>query len=41
MEATGVYSLPLAEFMVNQGYAVSLMNPAKIKAFARVVVVLK
>lgn len=34
MEATGAYSLPLAEFMVNQGYAVSVVNPAKIKAFA-------
>jgi transposase len=34
MEVTGAYSLPLAEFMVNQGYAVSLVNPAKIKAFA-------
>lgn len=33
-EATGAYSLPLAEFMVNQGYAVSVVNPAKIKAFA-------
>lgn len=35
MEATGAYSIPLAEFMVNQGYAVSVVNPAKIKAFAR------
>lgn len=35
MEETGAYSLPLAEFMVNQGYAVSVVNPAKIKAFAR------
>ena len=34
MEATGAYSIPLAEFMVNQGYAVSVVNPAKIKAFA-------
>ena len=34
MEATGAYSLPLAEFMVNKGYEVSLVNPAKIKAFA-------
>lgn len=34
MEATGAYSLTLAEFMVNQGYAVSVVNPAKIKAFA-------
>lgn len=35
MEATGAYSLPLAEFMVNQGYAVSVVNPAKIKAYAK------
>lgn len=34
MEATGAYSLPLAEFMVTQGYPVSVVNPAKIKAFA-------
>lgn len=34
MEATGAYSLPLAEFMDKQGYAVSVVNPAKIKAFA-------
>lgn len=34
MEATGAYSLPLAEFMVKLGYAVSVVNPAKIKAFA-------
>jgi transposase len=34
MEATGAYSLPLADFMVNEGYAVSVVNPAKIKAFA-------
>lgn len=27
MEATGAYSLPLAEFMVNQSYAVSVVNP--------------
>lgn len=34
MEATGAYSLPLAEFMVTQGYPVSVVNPAKSKAFA-------
>jgi transposase len=34
MEVTGAYSLPLAEFMVNQNYTVSVVNPAKIKAFA-------
>jgi transposase len=35
MEATGAYSIPLAEFMVNQGYPVSVVNPAKIHAFAK------
>lgn len=35
LESTGVYSLPLADFLVNQGYAVSLVNPAKIHAFAK------
>ena len=35
MEATGAYSLPLADFLVNQGYSVSLVNPAKIHAFAK------
>ena len=35
MEATGAYSLPLADFLVNQGYFVSLINPAKIHAFAK------
>lgn len=35
MEATGAYSIPLAEFMANQGYPVSVVNPAKIKAFAK------
>jgi transposase len=34
MEATGAYSIPLADFMVSQGYPVSVVNPAKIKAFA-------
>jgi len=34
MEATGAYSLPLAEFLAAQGFWVSLVNPAKIKAFA-------
>lgn len=34
MEATGAYSLPLAEFMFKLDYAVSMVNPAKIKAFA-------
>lgn len=35
MEATGPYSLPPADFLVNQGYAVSLVNPAKIHGFAK------
>lgn len=35
MEATGAYSIPLAEFMANQGYPVSVVNPAKIKAFGK------
>jgi transposase len=35
MESTGSYSIPLAEFMVNQGYLVSVVNPAKIKAFSK------
>ncbi|TAL31329.1 MAG: IS110 family transposase [Alphaproteobacteria bacterium] len=35
MEATGAYSLPLAEFLVAQRFQVSMVNPAKIAAFAR------
>jgi transposase len=35
MEATGAYSIPLAEFMATQGYPVSVVNPAKINAFAK------
>lgn len=35
MEATGAYSIPLAEFLVEQGYRVSVVNPAKIHAFAK------
>jgi len=35
MEATGAYSIPLAECLVNSEYAVSVVNPAKIKAFAK------
>lgn len=35
MEATGAYSLPLADFLVNQGYSVSMVNPAKIHAFGK------
>lgn len=35
MEATGAYSIPLAEFLVQSGYPVSVVNPAKIKGFAK------
>jgi transposase len=35
MEATGAYSLPLADFLTAQGHAVSMVNPAKIHAFAK------
>lgn len=35
MEATGAYSIPLAEFLVERGYRVSVVNPAKIHAFAK------
>lgn len=35
MEATGAYSIPLAEFLVNEGFSVSVVNPFKIKSFAK------
>jgi transposase len=35
MEATNSYSVELASFMSQQGYAVSIVNPAKIKAYAQ------
>jgi transposase len=35
MESTGAYSLPLADFLAGKGHAVSLVNPAKIHAFAK------
>lgn len=35
MEATGAYGLPLAEFLVEQGYFVSVVNPAQIHAFGK------
>ena len=35
MEATGAYSLPLAEFMTDKGYFVSVINPAQIHAFGK------
>ncbi|MGZ5007685.1 MAG: IS110 family RNA-guided transposase [Methylobacter sp.] len=35
MEATGAYSIPLAEFLVQSDYPVAVVNPAKIKGFAK------
>jgi transposase len=35
MEATGAYSLPLAEFLAARGFHVSVVNPAKIAAFGK------
>lgn len=35
MEATGAYSQPLADFLVAKGYSVSVVNPAKIKTYAK------
>ena len=35
MEATGAYSVPLAEFLVGRGVHVSVVNPARIAAFAK------
>jgi transposase len=35
IEAIGAYSIPLADFMVSQGYPISVVNPAKINAFAK------
>ena len=35
MEATGAYSVPLAEFLADHGLWVSVVNPAQIKAFAQ------
>jgi transposase len=33
MEATGVYHEPVAEFLADAGHTVSVVNPARIKAF--------
>jgi transposase len=33
MEATGIYWEAVAEYLVDQGYTVSVLNPAQIKAF--------
>jgi len=35
MEATGVYSEPLAQYLHDRGYTVSVVNPAMIKGFSR------
>jgi transposase len=35
MEATGAYSLPLADFLSAQGFHVSVVNPAQIAHFAK------
>lgn len=35
MEATGTYSQPLAEFLYQAGYTVSVVNPARVHAYAR------
>jgi transposase len=35
MEATGTYSIPLAEFLVSRGFHVSVVNPAQPAAFAK------
>jgi len=35
MEATGAYSQPLADLLVAKGYPISVVNPAKVKAFAQ------
>jgi len=35
MEATGAYSIPLAEFLMQSDYPVAVVNPAKIKSFAK------
>lgn len=35
MEATGAYSLPLADFLTDNGYFVGVINPAQIHAFGK------
>jgi len=35
LEATGTYSLPLAEYLAEHGFLVSVVNPAKIAHFAK------
>ena len=34
LEATGIYGLEVAQFLHDKGYLVSVVNPARIKAFA-------
>lgn len=34
MEATGAYSIPLAKFLADKGFWVSVINPAQVKGFA-------
>jgi transposase len=35
LEATGAYSTPLAEFLAERGWPVSVVNPARVAAFAK------
>jgi transposase len=35
LEATGAYGIPLAEFLAERGWPVSVVNPARITAFAK------
>ncbi len=35
LEATGAYSLPLAEYLAGRGFLVSVVNPAKVAAFGK------
>jgi len=35
LEATGVYGDPLAEFLFDQGFKVSVVNPARVKGYAQ------
>lgn len=35
LEATGIYGHPLAEFLYDKGYDVSMVNPARIKGFSQ------
>ena len=35
LEATGTYSVPLAEYLAGHGFPVSVVNPAKIAAFTK------